>query len=352
MTGIAKAISAVLIAAVTATGGILIGSNQSEKAPEETPKENITSEQPAQEIPKEDADGVFAIAVIPDTQQEVVNTRAIENKHFLNRTNWLVDNKKALDLRCVVHTGDIVNWGNEVPEQFVIASEAMEVLADANIPTALCLGNHDTAAVGVGGSAADPANTRTRVRDTDSFNAHFSLDTYDYLVPYIDGKIDNAYLRFEACGTKWLVIALELCPRDDVIAWAESEIKLRPDYNVIIATHAYLNSDGSIQQNNGGYGANSPQYMYDKLIKKYENIKIVLSGHTGSSLVREDIGEHGNKIVSLLGCFHSNDQNPVKTVNIDVANGKIYGNVFSPINQDRWEQFDFEVDGLEFIKYE
>ena len=58
------------------------------------------------------------------------------------------------------------------------------------------------------------------------------------------------------------------------------------------------------------------------------------------------------KIVSLLGCFHSNDKNPVKILNIDVENGKIDGCVFSPIDTDRWEQFDFEVDGLEFIKCE
>ena len=346
MNSITQTIAFALIAALTTTGSILF--KESEKEAPAAPDTIV--EQPAPEMSPEDADGVFSIAIIPDTQQEVVNTHAIENKHFRNRTEWLVDNKKALDLRCVVHTGDIVNWGNEVPEQFEIAADALEVLADDNIPTVLCLGNHDTAAVGVGGSAADPANTRTRVRDTDSFNEHFPLDTYDYLVPYIDGKIDNSYLRFEACGTKWLVIGLELWPRDDVIAWAEREVKNRPDYNVIIATHAYLNHDGSIQQNNGGYGANSPQYMYDTLIKKYENIKFVFSGHTGQSQVRIDTGVNGNKIVSLLGCFHSNDKNPVKILNIDVENGKIDGCVFSPIDTDRWEQFDFEVDGLDFIK--
>ena len=346
MNSLTQTIAFALIAALATTGSIMLKESASE-----TPQApDTTVEQPADEIPDEDADGIFSIAVIPDTQQEVVVQNAVNNKHFLNRTEWLVDNKKALDLRCVIHTGDIVNWGNEVPEQFEIAAEALEVLAEDNIPTVLCLGNHDTAAVGVGGSAADPANTRTRVRDTDSFNKYFSLDTYDYLVPYIEDKIDNSYLRFEACGTKWLVIGLELWPRDDVISWAEREITARPDHNVIIATHAYLNHDGSIQQNNGGYGANSPQYLYDTLIKKYENIKFVFSGHTGSSYVRTDTGVNGNKIVSLLGCFHSNEKNPVKIVNIDVENGKIDGCVFSPIDTDRWEQFDFEVDGLEFIK--
>ena len=40
----------------------------------------------------------------------------------------------------------------------------------------------------------------------------------------------------------------------------------------------------------------------------------------------------------------------LKYENIDVENGKIDGCVFSPIDTDRWEQFDFELDGLDFIK--
>ncbi len=58
-----------------------------------------------------------------------------------------------------------------------------------------------------------------------------------------------------------------------------------PDENVIVLTHSYLEADGSISQSNGGYGATSPQYLYDNLIKVYPNIKFVLSGHVGISAV-------------------------------------------------------------------
>lgn len=324
--------------------GVLCSGNTSRKNAE-TPE---IVEEP--KLKPEDADGTFSIAVIPDTQQEVVVKHAIENKHFLNRTRWLAENKEELDLRCVVHTGDVVNWGNEDRTQLEIASEAMSVLTAANIPTALCLGNHDTAAVGVGGGAADAANTRTRVRDTTAFNEYFTLDEYSRLRSQESGKIDNTILRFKAGGAKWMVVCLELWPREEIINWAKIQVENRPDYNVIIATHSFLKNDGTILQNNGGYGANSPQYLYDNLIKKYENIKFVLCGHTGTSFVREDIGDNGNKIVTLLGAFHRNDKNPVKIVNIDVNNGKIDGYVYSPIDQHHMEQHDFSVEGLEFIK--
>ena len=156
------------------------------------PKDEEESNALQPEISEADADGKFTIAILPDTQQEVIGESAIENELFLNRTEWLAENKEELDLRFVIHTGDIVNWGNEEPEQFEIASEAIAVLDEADIPVGLCLGNHDTAAVGVGGSAADPDNTKTRVRDTESFNEYFSLDRYPDCIPFEDDKIDNA----------------------------------------------------------------------------------------------------------------------------------------------------------------
>ncbi len=327
--------------------------NEKEVPPKDAATENAAESAVLKQTAKvkpEDADGVFSIAVIPDTQQEVIGKNATEGKLFLNRTSWLVDNKDELDLRCVVHTGDVVNWGNEDRAQLDIAAEAMSVLPKAGIPTALCLGNHDTAAVGVGGGAADPSNTRTRVRDTTAFNEYFTLDTYSKLRPETDGIIDNTVMRFKAGGARWLVVCLELWPREEIVEWAQRQIENRPDHNVIVATHSYLTGDGGILQNNGGYGATSPQYLYDNLIKKYENIKFVLCGHTGTSLVREDIGNNGNKIVTLLGAFHRNDKNPVKIVNIDVNNGKAYGYVYSPIDEHRMEQHDFEVEGLDFIK--
>ena len=273
---------------------------------------------------------------------------AIEKRTFANRSEWLVDNREYYDLRFVIHTGDVVNWGNEDRTQLEIASDAIAVLDNADIPVALALGNHDTAAVGVGGSAAVPADTPKRVRDTTAFNDYFSTNRYDDCITYEDGKIENSYQFFNAAGKKWLVMCLELWPREEVIAWANRIIEKRPQYNVIIATHSYLTGDGNIYGSNGGYGANSPKYLFDELISKHENIKIVLSGHTGKSAVREDIGINGNKIISILGCFHSSHSNPVRILEIDAKNGSVSGIVYSPIDDEEWEEYSFEVEGLEF----
>lgn len=336
--------AAVLTVALLFCGGCT-GSRRS--ATEESKQVAKTAAPPA--VSPEDSDGVFSLAIFPDTQQETTVEAAVRDELFKNRTEWLAENREELDLRYVIHTGDVVNWGNENPEQFDIASEALAVLDEAEIPVALCLGNHDTAAVGVGGSAKDPANTRTRVRDTESFNKTFSTERYGDAIPFEDGKIDNAYYLFKAAGKRWMIVTLELWPREEVIEWAKLIVENHPHYNVIFATHSYLNADGSIY---GGadYGSKSPKYLYDNLISQYENVRLVFSGHTGSSAVREDYGEHGNKIVSVLGCFHSSTSNPVRLLEVDAEEGTVRGRVYSPTDDAYWSDYDFEITDLDFIE--
>lgn len=296
-----------------------------------------------------DRDGKFSIAILPDTQQEVVITEAIKNRHFANRNEWLVSIQEERDLRFVLHTGDVVNWGDADETQLKIASEAMAVLDEAGIPTVLALGNHDTAAVGVGGSAAVPSETRLRVRDTSAFWKYFNDERYPYLTLKDPEHIENAYALFEAGGVKWLVLALELWPRTNVIEWANQVVSDHPQHNVIVITHSFLNAMGGIGQSNGGYGANSPKYLLDNLILKHENIRLVFSGHEGFTTFREDVGEHGNKIVSVLGCFHSNTGNPVRLMEIDVKNGSITSEVYNPLTETENGTFCFTIEEMDFI---
>ncbi len=304
--------------------------------------------QPNPNLSPADADGKFSIAVIPDTQQEVIVAHAINQRYFAQRNEWLVSKKNEFDLRYVLHTGDVVNWGNEDESQFTIASDAMAVLDRANIPVIYSLGNHDTAAVGVGGSAAVPSQTSIRVRDTSAFNKYFSTTRYPYLKVKDAGKVDNAYTTFEAGGVKWLILTLELWAREEVVSWAETVVSSHPDYNVIIMTHSYLLNNGNISTSNGGYGATAPTYVYEKIVKKYSNVKMVFCGHEGTSNVRTD-NINGNRVLSAIGGFHSNDSNPVRVVEIDVIKGTISNKIYTPINGQELTQYKTLTRGMKFV---
>ena len=86
------------------------------------------------------APGAFSIAVIPDTQNEVFGG----DQRFANRTQWLVNNRSALNLAFVLHTGDMMNWDTADHAQYAVARSAMGKLDAAGIPWIPAIGNHDT----------------------------------------------------------------------------------------------------------------------------------------------------------------------------------------------------------------
>ena len=313
--------------------------------PEPQPPADPEPEPPAEPQPPaddDDDDTTFSIAVMPDTQQDVLGS-----KRLTNRAEWLVDNRQDLDLQFVMHTGDVVNWDTPAHEQYANASRSLEILDDAGIPTALTIGNHDTYAVGVGGSARDSRYTRKYVRDTATFNRYFSTDRYDPEGTFEAGKIDNNYQLFSAGGEDWMILTLELWPRAAAVDWARGVVAAHPDHNVIVQTHSYLTESGSID-GSAGYGDTSPNTLYKRLISVYPNIRMVLSGHVGDAASRVDVGANGNKIVSFLECFHSSTYNHIRLLEIDTAADTVSTEIYSPINNRTFSQYAGTFDGMTF----
>lgn len=316
----------------------------------------------------ETAETTFNLAVIPDTQAE---TNEAANARFLGRTNWLAANKDALDLRYVLHTGDIVNWGWLDQPQYDRATAAMDKLTDASIPYNVSVGNHDTRAVGwngvsgstgYGGSAymynpecpsrlgAAECYSWLLVRHTEELNDNFPTSSIGGLGgTFESGKIDNNFSTFKAAGRKWLVLTLEFAPRTAAVNWAKSVVEAHPDYNVIVQTHYYIEGNGVISSSNAGYGSNSGSYVYNNLIKKYANIKLVFSGHTGSASSRVDTGSAGNKILTFLLNDLGKSYNSVRLVNIDTDAGTVSTKVYSPMNDKTWTSYATSADGMVWV---
>ena len=292
----------------------------------------------------------FSIAIIGDTQTEVLTDT---DRRFTNRTQWLAKNKESLDLRYVLQTGDLTNWGWLVPAQYTRAKAATNVLTDAGIPFAVTIGNHDTRAVGwdgvsgstgYGGSAyannpecatrlgASNCKSWTLVRDTDEFKAAYPVSALKNVGgTYESGKPDNVWTTFTANDTDWLVMTLELWPRQGVVDWAKQVVASHPQHNVIIQTHHYLDGNATISTSNGGYGATSPKYLYDQVVSAYPNVKIVASGHTGSFTSRKDT-INGNTVVSYLGNDLGDAANPVRVVTINTKTGQVDSVIDNPID--------------------
>lgn len=295
--------------------------------------------------PPATVDTRFTLAVEPDTQQEVLG----DDGRFRQRNQWLADHAEQLDLRFVGHTGDVVNWDTADHDQYAVARDALRPLEEADIPYQLSVGNHDSQATGVGGSARDPGRTRQLARDTTTFNTYFDAARYGAVTAAFEpGKVDNLYSEFTAGGSRWLVLSLELWPRTAVVDWARGVVADHPDSNVVVLTHSYLEADGSISTA-APYGDTSPQQLYDRLISRYANIRLVFSGHVGVATDRRDVGVHGNVIRSFLTAIHSTTTNPVRLVEIDTAADTLSTRVVAPWDDaSTWRGEDATFTGMDW----
>jgi hypothetical protein len=309
----------------------------------------------------------FTFAVFPDTQEEV-EALVPDDPRFRNRTEWLVANRGRLNLQFALHVGDIVNWGWVDPHQYDVADDAMSVLDDAGIPYTIAAGNHDTRAVGwneerqgYGGSAyvnnpecvirfsEEECDTRLLVRHTEEFNEVFPPERMAGLQGvFEEGKSENSYSIFPAGRTDWLVLTLELWPRQEAIDWAKTVVEQHPHHNVIVNTHSYLDGAGGIVQNDGGYGATSPQHLFDELISQYENIRLVFSGHTGQAGHRVDVGVHGNPIHSFLTTFHSKVTNPVRLVRVNTRRNTLTTWIEAPYTGEVFDQYSLSLAEMDW----
>jgi hypothetical protein len=220
----------------------------------------------------------YTIVVLPDTQFYSSSWPDI----FTAQTRWLVDNRHAQQIAFVLHTGDIVDW--DIVEQWSEASQSLHLL-DGHIPYAMTAGNHDYF------NFAD----RMGLINTYFPPAHFAQYPW-FGGTFEAGHVENSFSVFTAGAHKWLVIALEFGPRDEVLAWANSVLRVFWNSPAIIITHAYLYRDGTrysaaavphqqfqphdyVMMGQTDTTINDGEEMWQKLIAPNSNVKLVFSGH-------------------------------------------------------------------------
>lgn len=301
---------------------------------------------PAEPEPVIPASGdAFSFAVIPDTQVEVIRSG---DPRMKNRSDWLVKQK----VKFATQTGDLVNWDTPDHSQYNIAKAGLDPLHKAGIPYTVAIGNHDTQATGVGGSARDPSRTYQLQRDTSTINQYFNAGDFDSVSgAYQSGKIDNVYSTYTAGGLKWMMLTLEFCARPAVVDWAKKVVADHPDYNVLISTHSYENGGGGIDTSNQGYGDTSGKQLFDELVSQYPNIKMVFSGHVGiAAKARVDTGVKGNKIYSFLTTMHDATSNPVRMIEVDPKAGTLKTKIYGPYTDKTWTEYSETIKGVEFVR--
>ncbi len=207
----------------------------------------------------------FTIVLLPDTQlysQEHPQT-------YVAQMEWIKSRAPQDNIRFVIHLGDIVNRVGE-EHQWQNADRAHRVL-DGVVPYSIVPGNHDLDRKG-----------KEFTRDYTVYNRYFPPSRFANC-PWYGGHMGetnaNNFCFFEGGGKKFMVVSLEVWPSDQALEWANGVIAAHRDRQVIIATHSYLHREGRSPQKVKEISSNSGQDLWEKLVRKHENIFMVVCGH-------------------------------------------------------------------------
>lgn len=228
-------------------------------------------------------DFAYSMAIIGD--QQVVSIKYPSLLHEMY--DWILANKDKYNMQYVMALGDITNNRDNVAE-WTLVGQQFERLSGI-LPMAIARGNHDYSA---------------------PFNKYIGFDGYtnDVVGRYEEGKLDNIYKTAKIGKTDYLFLVLDYGPDDNVLEWAGQVTAAHPNHKVIVITHGYMNDDETTTDKydstapSTNYGVNDGVDMWEKYVRKYENIVLVLSGHIGSdhTYATKAVGDHGNIVTQML----------------------------------------------------
>lgn len=273
----------------------------------------------------------FSIIVVADTQNV-----ASDYPELLPKTGeWIVEQSEPLNIKMVLHVGDVVNDGDASEWQWDNHHAAFDRVDYADIPMMIAIGNHDY------------DNLLQENRDSKAFNRHCGLYRYKHKEWFGDtfqtNRTENMYALLTINNEPYIFMSLEFAPRDEVIEWANDVLEKHHDHKAIIVTHSFLNIDGNRTQPGsnhhphdytGTMDGNDGQALWEKCISLHENILAVYSGHHvgGNVSHRYDKGENNNEILQSFQNWQLTEhggEGRIRVVTFDV-DGTVTHEVFNP----------------------
>lgn len=292
----------------------------------------------------------FTIIVLPDTQFYSASMHGGTPEIFEAQTRWIVENRENLNIVFVTHVGDLVEHGDEAPDEWRAANAAMSLLDDSEatglsegIPYGIAVGNHDQ-------SPASDADGSTSY-----FNHYFGFSRFmgkEYYGGHYGENNDNHYELFSASGLDFLVIHIEydLSPDDDVHSWADSVLIEYPDRRAILVTHYLIGSGNPAEFSPQG------QSIYDAL-KGNPNLFLMIGGHIGSNGgegQRVDTYD-GSTVISLLVDYQNRvngGNGMLRILRFNPVQNEILARTFSPYANSGRGSFETDENSEFVLHYE
>lgn len=255
----------------------------------------LTEEEMQEVYAADDKEYAYTIAFLPDIQESTRNFPEKLDPLY----DFLAENAESKNIKYVIGLGDMTD--KNIETEWEIVKKQTEKLNDI-VPYSLIRGNHDV--------LYNPEDN-TLLHDD-----YFSQPS-DYYYKHVkenggffyEDTTINTYLLFEVGRVKYVILNLDFGASDDVLAWADKVLEEHRDRRAIVVTHGYLNGDGTPLTGDDVIAPSlySPYWndgddIWEKMVRKHENIDMVVCGHVGvdSILCTTATGDNGNTVYQLL----------------------------------------------------
>ncbi len=266
---------------------------------------------------------------------------------YEGNVNWIVDNQDEMNIKYVIHTGDIVDDADQA-YQWTEANKSMKVLEDANMPYGVLAGNHDVS---------------HQTGDYSYYWKHYGEDRFKD-EPHYGGSYQNNrghYDLISAGGVDFIIVYMGWNIGDDEIQWVNDAVAAYPDRKAILAFHEYM-----LVSNNRAPIADK---IYERVVVPNPNVIATLSGHyhDAETLV-DEIDDNGDgtpdrKVYQMLADYQGAEMGGlgyIRLMQFDLKNNQIHMKTYSPYLDDYnyydpteypgKDEFDMDLDLREMNK--
>jgi len=256
----------------------------------------------------------FTIIVLPDTQKYTVSDEL--NEIFMNQTEWIVKNAEELNIKFVIHEGDVAE-NSQDRSHYERADKSLSILEEESVPYSVVPGNHDHPS-----GLYDKFFPASRFSENEWYGWNYAKETNP-------DDNDNNYQLMRLSGEDYIFLSLDFCPDEDEVKWANETLSRYDDRKAILTTHGYLweNADRWV------HVCEDTQYIWDSLIRHHSNLQIVLCGHVHNETIRVDNNLAGKPVYQMLADYQERDKNGngwLRIMTFVPPEDKIYVKTYSP----------------------
>nr|WP_319488653.1 lamin tail domain-containing protein [uncultured Caproiciproducens sp.] len=249
--------------------------------------------------------------------------------HYDQMNQWIVDNRKNLDIRYVMHTGDLVD-DVDMTGEWVNADHSMNIFDKAGMPYGVLGGNHDVFAGAEGYG---------------NYWKYFGEDRFKDQ-PYYGGSYKNNLGHYDLLtenGQDFIILYMSWDVYTNEIEWMNQVLAQYSDRKAIIALHRYTNVAAA--DNLLDY---TGKLVQKEVVAKNKSVIAVLNGHYHGASIQTDSFDDNNDgtpdrtVYQICTDYQSDPEGGseyIKFLYFDLKNNKIYINSYSPYRQD-YNYFD------------